>query len=421
LLSDYYFLCPIVEAISSHQEKIKIYNIKQYKEDSIYWLLVAYAKNELELTATTLTSSIVKLQMGSKTAIKVQGSCITVSKALLSARSPYFKDRIKHKLKARSFKVLGLYETIQCIVLYAQFEPSNIKWSEFDPCSSRKLTEDTLDQLINILHAANKFRMVDLFGKVQRHIILHGKSFIHPKNAQEIKNVANEVHAVFLERYCEVFIELNLKESFTLFPLLPTELRRNIWRQAASQPKVVSATEGGLSQRTASHIGDLLRASKESRDVAQQQAKQNQRLWGETNAYNNFEVDTFWLCVDYSIDADDLNFPTYFKEVRYCACPAPTVGQWNLGANWVFTLLKIVKHCLALKVLYLTTEILSNDDEFECCRDFTNREPTTLVEARNLIEERPHQSLRETLPNDWILPKIILRDQNEIKFQLRLS
>ena len=57
-----------------------------------------------------------------------------------------------------------------------------VDWSICVPSKDCDTTKDTLDELLNILEAANKFGMVDLHTKVQRHI-MHGEGFIYERNA----------------------------------------------------------------------------------------------------------------------------------------------------------------------------------------------------------------------------------------------
>ncbi|KAL5344713.1 hypothetical protein ACLOAV_010405 [Pseudogymnoascus australis] len=105
-----------------------------------------------------------------------------------------------------SLEIDGSYKSIQLVVLYAQSEPNDDSlWSEFEPCDSRDTTEDTLDELIDILYAASTFEMADLFGAVERHIIIHGEDFIYVKNAQEIKAIANK----FANRAADEYLASN--------------------------------------------------------------------------------------------------------------------------------------------------------------------------------------------------------------------
>lgn len=97
-------------------------------------------------------------------------------------------------------------------------------WSIYVPSKDRDTTEKTLDDLLNILDAADKFGRVDLHSKVQRHIMLHGEEFIYEKNALEIQNIANEINATLLESYCDK--SLNPIGLMTM----PMEMRMNIFR-----------------------------------------------------------------------------------------------------------------------------------------------------------------------------------------------
>ncbi|KFZ14238.1 hypothetical protein V501_03339 [Pseudogymnoascus sp. VKM F-4519 (FW-2642)] len=99
-----------------------------------------------------------------------------------------------------------------------------VDWSICVPSKHRDTTENTLDELLNILDAADKFGMVDLHSKVQRHIMLHGEGFIYKKNALEIQNIANEINATLLESYCDK--SLNPSSLMTI----PMEMRMNIFR-----------------------------------------------------------------------------------------------------------------------------------------------------------------------------------------------
>ncbi|KFZ01931.1 hypothetical protein V500_00560 [Pseudogymnoascus sp. VKM F-4518 (FW-2643)] len=392
-------LCEII-GVSNHKEEIKVYTTP-FKEKGIYWPFFTYNWKSGWLENAIITE-LQERPRGwrHEVHIKAQGRYITTLKALLSARSPFFKELIRDK--QNSFEVPGLYKTIKFALLY---ERTELKlWSEdYTPCDSRTLTEDTLDELINILHVTKIFRMVDLFVEVQRHIIIRGKGFIYAKNAQEIKDIANEVNAVYLGRYCDAFIASNLR-TFTLFPSLPTELRLCIWSQVASRPRVVLAHRLHKLLETPPQIVSVLRVCRNSNAEIPQS-------WGKPRMGGvKFEIDILWLETHY------LPFSISVKEARYCAAHAPDAG---LHFDWEYKVSKIIKCCPLIKVLYLTTGILSDNDELEYCRRFTNREPTTLAEARDWIEESAHQRLHRYLrresPDDWILPKIILIDRHEIK------
>jgi hypothetical protein len=155
-----------------------------------------------------------------------------------------------------------------------------------------------------------------------------------------------------------------------------------------------------LKTKTPPHIAGLLRACRESYDEMQQ-------FWSKPRIGDiNFKVDMIWVESD--------RYPNFCEEARYCVTPIP--HGLHVGC-----ISKIIRLCPQLKVLYLTTEILNDNDEFEYCRRFTNREPTTLAEARNWIEESAHQRLQEESSNGLVLPKIILIDQNEIKRTASIS
>ncbi|KFZ19804.1 hypothetical protein V501_00488 [Pseudogymnoascus sp. VKM F-4519 (FW-2642)] len=394
-------LCHIVRHISSQQGEIKIYT-KQFREDGILWPLVTLRRKDNLL----INASIVELRGRSgeldEVTMRVQEREIKVSRPLLEARSSYFKKLIDNT-KTTSFNISGLYSTIEFVVFYAHSELDDVDWEfDFKPCDSRDTTETTLNELINILHAANTFEMADLFAATEQHIVIHGKGFIYAKNAQEIKEIAKEVNAMFLERYCDAFIQFNIsRRTFRPFPDLPIELRANIWRQAASQPRLFMASRiRELTLEIPSHINILSRACKES-------YFEMQRVWGKPRMGGvNFEFDI--------VQSGPIYFPRakQFEEASYCFFPT-TLS--SVSSGWEFTASKIIKCCPRLKVLYLGTKILSHNDEIEYCRQFTNREPTTIVEARNWIEESAHQRLRENIPEGCGLPKIILIDETEIK------
>ncbi|KFZ17648.1 hypothetical protein V501_01616 [Pseudogymnoascus sp. VKM F-4519 (FW-2642)] len=333
--------------------------------------------------------------------IRVQGRKIGALRPLLQARSSYFKRLMNNDSKKMSFDIKGSYKTIQFVVLYALHIPSSISLSQFGPRDSRRLTEKNLDELINILYAANTFEMSDLFSEVELYIVVYANRFIYPKNAQEIKDIAKEVNAVTLERYCDAFIATNLR-TFTLFLSLPIELRISIWRQIASQLRLVPIHRIRKAYvETPPHIVNLLGVSRDSNSEIQQ-------FWGGPRIGGiNFQFDIIWVHTDYLPFVDHLTL----KEARYCAIPAPDP---HLNPAWELEVSKVISYCPRLKVLYLARETLYESDEFEYCRKFTNREPTTLVETRNWIEESAHQRLLKKLPN-VNLPEIMLMDEHEIK------
>ncbi|KFZ19826.1 hypothetical protein V501_00482 [Pseudogymnoascus sp. VKM F-4519 (FW-2642)] len=384
-------LCHIVEQISRQQKQIKIYTTP-FNNYGMQWPVATYKVNSNDLL---IDASITELRGRSNTVtIRVHEREIKALGPLLQARSPYFKKLINDKSEKRSLKIKGSYKTIQFVVLYAQSELDVVDWDDFKPCDSRDTTEKTLDQLVNILHAASEFEMADLFGAVQKHIVIHGKRFIYPKNAQEIKDIAKEVNALFLERYCDAFITTNLR-TFTLFQSLPTELRMNIWRQTASQPRLVATP--WLGQASNVSIARILRVCRESNTEVQQ-------FWGRPNLNGiNLKFDIIWL------DADYLSLSVSSKDARYCTTHAPSPES-----EWEHKISPIINHYSGLKVLYLTAKILSDSDEFDYCRRFTNRLPTTLAEARNWIEESAHQRLQKKLPDGCNLPRIMLIDETEI-------
>ncbi|KFY92460.1 hypothetical protein V500_04182 [Pseudogymnoascus sp. VKM F-4518 (FW-2643)] len=434
-------LCHIVRLTSTHQDEIKIYTTQtQVRKDGILWPPVALRRKDDSL----INASIVELRGRSsgvdEVTIRVQGKEIKALRPLLQARSSYFKKFIDDNPKKTSFDIDelykplfdtgGLYKTIRFVLLYAQSEPRDVTlWSGFRHCGSRQTTERTLDELVDILYAASAFEMADLLGAVAQHIVKHGVSFIYSKNAQEIKDIAKEVNASILERYCDTFIATNLR-TFTLFPSLPVELRMNIWRQMASQPQLVLAPslDGNSGIRklgTPSHIARILKVCRESNAEIQQ-------FWGRPSLDGiNFKFDIIWLHSRYVPQSMDIE--SSLKGARYCATPAPDPSldsEWELGVD------KIIKCCPHVEVLYLATTIVSHNDEIEYCRKFINREPRTIVEARRWIEESAHQrirelrrdlqlelpkELREELPDCSTLPRIMLIDEKEIMRYIRVD
>ncbi|KFZ19824.1 hypothetical protein V501_00480 [Pseudogymnoascus sp. VKM F-4519 (FW-2642)] len=394
-------LCEIVRLISSHQKEIKVYTTP-FRVDG--WPIVTYSLKRNSLIDAAIAELRKRRGCWDEVLIEAQGRYITTLKPLLSARSPFFKELFEDNPKQKSFELSGLYyKTIAFAVLY-EHERSEVKLAskEYRPCDSRILTEDNLEELLNTLEGAKKFRMVDVFGEVQRHITHHGEGFIYSRNAQEIKDIATEMNAALLERYCDAFIATNLRK-FTLFLSLPTELRISIWSQVASRPRVVLAHKLHESLQTPRHIAMILRVCRDSKAEVEQ-------FWGRPRMGGvKFEVDILWL------EARYLPPPISLEEARYCATPAPDA---DLQFDWGINVLRIIKCCPRLEALYLA--IAGDNDEFEYCRRFTNREPTTRAEARNLIEEGAHQRLQHEWlyqgdsPSDYILPKIILICEDEI-------
>ncbi|KFZ17650.1 hypothetical protein V501_01618 [Pseudogymnoascus sp. VKM F-4519 (FW-2642)] len=412
-------LCHIVEFFSTQREEVKIYTTL-FKTNGLCWPLVTFndkdnnwlpglcPRQSRPMPAPRLllmNASIVELgQRSDKVTIRAQGSEFRACKLVLKARSSYFEKWADDNPEALLFDYEGLCETIRFVVIYAHSERTDRSlWDEFAPHDNRDTNENTLDELINIIYAADMFEMADLFGAVEQHIAIHGKSFIYPKNAQEIKFIAKEVNAMTLERYCDAFIATNLR-TFTLFPSLPVELQMNIWRQMASQPQLVLAQRLGRDSgirklETPPHIARILKVCRDSNAEIQQ-------FWGRPSLDGiNFKFDIIWL------DSHFFPLSIDIKEARYCASPAPYP---SLGSEWELEVDKIIRCCPHMKVLYLETKVLS---EIEYCLKFINKEPTTLVEARRWMEESAHQrvqQVRRDLPDGSTLPRIMVIDEYEI-------
>lgn len=233
-------LCHIVRLISRQQDELKIYTVPFMR---LTFSTRRFQMNKANLIDASIRELRRRLGELDEVTIRAQGRKINALSPLLQARSTYFKKLISYNSKKTSFGYEGLYETIRFVVIYAHSSELTdpFLWDEFAPYGDRDTTEKTLNKLINILHAANTFEMADLFGAVEQHIVIYGESFIRNNNAQEIKYIAKEANAGFLERYCDAFIATNLRTS-TLFPSLPVELRLIIWRQVASQPRLVEVT-----------------------------------------------------------------------------------------------------------------------------------------------------------------------------------
>ncbi|KFZ01930.1 hypothetical protein V500_00559 [Pseudogymnoascus sp. VKM F-4518 (FW-2643)] len=395
-------LCHIVHLISRQEKECKIHTLPS-EARGICWPDAVNTINYL------MDASISELhQRSDKVTIRAQGTKIITSRTILQARSPYFRKLINNNLEERSFEITGLYKTIDSALMFAQSPGSGPwVWEKFEPCDNLQLTENTLDELIDILYAANTFEMVDLSRSVEQHIVIHGKSFIYAKNAQEIKHIAKEANAGILERYCDAFIATNLR-TFTLFPNLPAELRTNIWRRIASQPRLhIAFRIRGVKLEIPPHVGNLSMVCRESKIEMQQ-------FWGGPSLNGiNFKFDIIWLdqyCLPLSMD-----IASNIKGARYCATPAPYP---YLDFEWEYRIAQIIYLCPGLKALYLITKALTDSDEFEYCRKLTNKEPTTLAEARSWIEGRAHQrlqkELQEEFPHGSTLPRIMLMDENEI-------
>ncbi|KFZ19830.1 hypothetical protein V501_00447 [Pseudogymnoascus sp. VKM F-4519 (FW-2642)] len=388
-------LCHIVHLISRQQKECKIHTLPSGVR-GILWPDAVNTRNYL------MDASITELRRRSdKVTIRVQGRKITAFRTILQARSSYFRKLINNNLEERSFEITGLYKTIDRALMFAESSDTGPwPWAKFEPFDNLQLTENTLDELIDILYAANTFEMVDLSRSVEQHIVIHGKSFIYAKNAQEIKHIAKEANAGILERYCDAFIATNLG-TFTLFPKLPAELQMKIWREIASQPRLhIAFRIRGVKLEIPPHVGNLSMVCRESKIEMQQ-------FWGRPSLNGiNFKFDIIWLdqyCLPLSMD-----IASNIKGARYCATPAP-----YLDFEWEYRIAQIIYLCPGLKALYLITKALTDSDEFEYCRKLTNKEPTTLAEARSWIEGRAHQRLQEEYAN-VSLPQIMLMDENEI-------
>lgn len=412
----------MVETISSHEEVIKVYNAEKFEQDGVRWPLVTYGE-----VYTSKSGYITELLERSPKVniVAEEGGLIPVSRMLLRARSPYFKDLIGRDSMERSYEVKLPYKATRFAVEYIQTEyiqtePNGASWTHFKPCSDRDSTEDILDELIDILYVADEFRMVDLHGRAQRQIIEHGVGFIDAINAREIKQIAKEANAAFVDRYCAAFIELN--GSFTCFLRLPVELQDTIWHYAAFQPQVLCVEEPDCIKQTTSHVAGLLGACKVSRSIFQQQFHKNLTPWGKDMpiAYFNPKVDIAWFGGIFSILWPDLQIEDMaeVKKAQYCACAAP--GSGGGDDEWEFVS-RLVDHCRELKILYFTADIRVDDDILEYCRGFTNRDPKTLIKARNMIEERAHQLIKQKLTQERVLPKIVMGSRMKLNDKWCLS
>lgn len=137
-------------------------------------------------------------------------------------------------------------------------KPDQVDWSPFVPRNESHETEKTLDELINILYAANEFGMMDLHSTIQLHIMLHGDGFANKKNVLEINTFANETNSTILGRCCEAFFgtysgltglsPLPAEPSFIYFSFLQIELRLHIWHHAASQRQLFVVNSAGIIQ-----------------------------------------------------------------------------------------------------------------------------------------------------------------------------
>ncbi|KFY92677.1 hypothetical protein V500_04078 [Pseudogymnoascus sp. VKM F-4518 (FW-2643)] len=403
-------LSGVVEGISHRQAKIRLKTRPISCGDvGVRWPHIDY--DEVD---DNLANSIIYLKEMSPNPIIIvaEGQHITASKTLLNARSPFFKRLLTRKGSQRSIEVKGwLYKTMKFVVSYVETKPDQVDWSPFVPRNDSHATEKTLDELINMLYAANKFGMIDLHSTIQLQIMLHGESFVNKKNVLEINTFANETNSRILGRYCEAFLELNssltglsplpAEPSFIYFSFLPIELRLDIWHHAASQPQllVVNGTD-----RPTSHKRCLLTACKES----------YRELQGHlTNWGFNFSTDTLWFDIE---PQKMLGWLDGNKEevagLRYLAF-------WYTKSQ-TYRMLKIVQYCPQLKVLYLISLRHTDDILLKTCVNRTGKEATTIAEAHNWIEESIHKSVIEISDRSVAqsLPKFRLRDSQEFREQL---
>lgn len=68
----------------------------------------------------------------------------------------------------------------------------------------------------------------------------------------------------------------------------------------------------------------------------------------------------------------NFQFDRILNEAHYCAIVAPPYPQLN-SSFWKLEVSKLINCCPCLKVLYLATETLSDNDEIEYCRRFINK------------------------------------------------
>jgi hypothetical protein len=215
--------------------------------------------------------------------------------------------------------------------------------------------------------------------------------------------------------------------NFSKFDRFPTEIRLEIWRQAATDPQVVDVRfiwniwqtpnfRPDSYQNTTSHLKGLLGACQESRREVRTNFGRNLRRWGTPQnpvlVYFNPSIDTLW-------------FPEFF-------CHLPFLTQFRNGLNEVRRvayplrllpdhLADILHHVHRLERLYLT-DISSDDDgpsgepshavllETKCRPEDDDAPMIEEVEAKygdpllvvtwKLVEEHIQQVIKERMTRD---------------------
>ena len=98
--------------------------------------------------------------------------------------------------------------TLQRIVDFAYGIP--VVWSHLSADPSNNEIADRLDELLDLLQAADMWLMKELHSNTEQYVIEHFSTYVRPDNVEAVKKEANVAKAYHLEKTCADFIEDNL-------------------------------------------------------------------------------------------------------------------------------------------------------------------------------------------------------------------
>lgn len=220
--------------------------------------------------------------------------------------------------------------------------------------------------------------------------------------------------------------------NFAKFDRFPTEIRLQIWHQAATDPQVVDARfiyyiwampnfRSDSYQNTTSHLKGLLRACRESRREVIRNFGQNLRRWGTPQnpvlVYFNPSIDTLWFS-EHFITASHLQF--FLKQFENGLDKVRRVAYPLWLEELPDRLADIFHHIHRLERLYLTdmsssedilgkashavlleTKLRPEDDEARMVEVIkANRGDPLLVVTWKLVEEHIQQVMKERMTRD---------------------
>jgi sacsin len=139
------------------------------------------------------------------------GGSVGAHRIVLAAASVYFAKRFSGDWSSKDSIPLNdfSHSTMSTVVEFAYSD--TFHWTEMQPVDGESVdsTADKLDELLDLLTAADFFAMPELIAQVEKAILTKAHTFIREHNVLGVRNRASDANAHLVKGYCNKYYEAN--------------------------------------------------------------------------------------------------------------------------------------------------------------------------------------------------------------------